>query len=272
MLYISKVNNSVKVEGLDNRLFPDNGTLTAPLNSVILVLDESEIVTFRSAANNNVFFSANISQIRISGSAVTKQTIISAWDAVANASSGGGGGTQVQSDWNVTDTSSPAYIQHKPTNVSAFTNDAGYLTTTNEKFPDGWTTDQDMTALITDINNDDTAVPGSVYLGTVSISDLPSGISQGEMKVEVMSEMEGIGKVIVFTITSTNVEPYMWMYTSAYGNTGTWRSWVLSTQLQAEATARQNADTDLQNQVNTVNSNAVKATVTGTTLNLSTLA
>lgn len=45
----------------------------------------------------------------------------------------GGGG--VQSDWNVSDTSSMAYIKNKPTiptvptNVSAFTNDAGYLTT-----------------------------------------------------------------------------------------------------------------------------------------------
>ena len=39
-----------------------------------------------------------------------------------------GSGTQVQSDWNETDSSSMAYIQNKPTNVSAFTNDAGYLT------------------------------------------------------------------------------------------------------------------------------------------------
>ena len=41
---------------------------------------------------------------------------------------------QVQSNWNETNTSSKAYIQNKPTiptvptNVSAFTNDAGYLT------------------------------------------------------------------------------------------------------------------------------------------------
>ena len=41
---------------------------------------------------------------------------------------GGGGGTQVQSNWNETDTTSMAYIQNKPTNVSSFVNDAGYLT------------------------------------------------------------------------------------------------------------------------------------------------
>lgn len=34
----------------------------------------------------------------------------------------------VQSDWNVTDSSLDSYIQNKPTNVSSFTNDAGYLT------------------------------------------------------------------------------------------------------------------------------------------------
>jgi hypothetical protein len=41
---------------------------------------------------------------------------------------------QVQSDWNVTDSASTAYIKNKPTiptvptNVSAFNNDAGYIT------------------------------------------------------------------------------------------------------------------------------------------------
>jgi lysophospholipase L1-like esterase len=41
---------------------------------------------------------------------------------------GGGGGGQVQADWDETDASNMAYIKNKPTNVSAFNNDAGYLT------------------------------------------------------------------------------------------------------------------------------------------------
>ena len=40
-----------------------------------------------------------------------------------------GAEVNVQSNWNETNSSSDAYIQNKPTNVSAFTNDAGYLTT-----------------------------------------------------------------------------------------------------------------------------------------------
>ena len=45
----------------------------------------------------------------------------------------GGGGTQVQSDWDESDTTDPAYIQNKPTipvvptNVSAFTNDSNFV-------------------------------------------------------------------------------------------------------------------------------------------------
>ena len=91
MLNITKSGNSLVVEGLNNKNYPDNGKLSIPMNSVIIVLDDSEFVTFRSSANNNVYFSANINQIRISGASVTKQTIIAAFDAVANTSGGGGG-------------------------------------------------------------------------------------------------------------------------------------------------------------------------------------
>lgn len=93
MLNITKVNNSVKFEGLDNKQFPDNGVLTVPLNSLILVVeDNSDMVTFRSVANNNVYCSGLIRNIRIAGSTVTKESIITQFDAVANSSSGGGGG------------------------------------------------------------------------------------------------------------------------------------------------------------------------------------
>lgn len=96
MLNITKSGNSLVVEGVSNKAYPDNGKLSIPMNSVIIVLDDSEFVTFRSAASNNVYFSANINQIRISGAAVTKQTIIAAFDTVANASGGSGGGGDVE--------------------------------------------------------------------------------------------------------------------------------------------------------------------------------
>lgn len=161
MLNITKSGNSLVVEGVSNKAYPDNGKLSIPMNSVIIVLDNSEFVTFRSSANNNVYFSANINQIRISGAAVTKQTIIAAFDTVANASGGGGGGGG------------------------------------------------DYDALEAKVNQ------------------------------EILNRISGDAE--------------------------------LSQLIDAEKTARQNADNNLQNQINNVNDDAVSATVSGTTLVLNNL-
>lgn len=92
MIKISKSGNSILVEGLDNVFYPDNGKLTFPSNSLILTIDESNMATFKSAANNDVMFSGLIENITISGEAVTKDDIISKFGVIAY-SSGGGGGT-----------------------------------------------------------------------------------------------------------------------------------------------------------------------------------
>ena len=49
-----------------------------------------------------------------------------------------GAEVNVQSDWNVTSTNSDAYIKNKPNKVSAFTNDAGYLTTETDPTVPSW--------------------------------------------------------------------------------------------------------------------------------------
>ena len=275
MLSITKVNNSIKVEGLDNKQFPDNGTLMIPLNSIILTLDESNIATFRSAANNDVLFSGVITDIQISGSTVTKQTITTAFTAIAN-SSGGGGGTvdaytkaetdallatkaneselsdyatveslaTVAMSGNYDDLSNKPTIPVVPTDVSAFNNDAGYITQEeviiNEAFPNGWHTTGTMADLIADINADTDAVAGKVYMDTVSFSDLPGEMQQAELKAEIISQL-GNSKVIVFTVTSSEVSPYHWEYTSAYGQTNSWREWVTPAAMQSALSVKANS-------------------------------
>lgn len=98
------------------------------------------------------------------------------------------------------------------------------LVIVNRSFPESWRTNGTMRDLIDDINADETAVKGMSYLQTVSCSGLPTGIMQGEMLVEIM-ESQSYGKVILFTMTSSDVHPYHWEYTSAWGGTGVWRSW-----------------------------------------------
>ena len=275
MLNITKVNNSIKVEGLDNKQFPDNGTLMIPLNSVILTLDESNIATFRSAANNDVLFSGVITDIQISGTPMTKQTITTAFTAIAN-SSGGGGGTvdaytkaetdallatkaneselsdyatveslaTVATSGSYTDLTDKPTIPVVPTDVSAFNNDAGYITQEeviiNEAFPNSWHKTGTMADLIADINADTDAVAGKVYMDTVLFSDLPGEMQQAELKAEIISQ-SGNSKVIVFTVTSSEVSPYHWEYTSAYGQTNSWREWVTPAAMQSALSVKANS-------------------------------
>ena len=92
MLKITKQGNSLIVEGVKNGTYPNNGVNEYPLNSLIAVTDESDMVTFRSAATNDVLFSGKVEDITINGESVTKDNILTKFDAVSNAATGGGGG------------------------------------------------------------------------------------------------------------------------------------------------------------------------------------
>lgn len=90
---------------------------------------------------------------------------------------------QVQADWNVTSSSSKAYIKHKPTiptvptNVSAFTNDAGYLTQHQDI-----STKQDKITIVNHGTNDTTfTLTPNVYhiWGTVASLTLTLGNGTG---------------------------------------------------------------------------------------------
>ena len=95
LLKITDLGSGIMVQGTDNVLYPDNATLTYPYNSIVVVTDESDIATFRSASNNDVLFSGLIGKIEIGGETVTKQNINTKFDAIANKESGGGGGGDV---------------------------------------------------------------------------------------------------------------------------------------------------------------------------------
>lgn len=84
MLQITKQGNSIVVKGLDHALYPYSGTLKIPCNSVITVVDESDIVTFRSASNYDVLFSGLVTEITINGETVTKENVGDKFGAIAN--------------------------------------------------------------------------------------------------------------------------------------------------------------------------------------------
>lgn len=94
----------------------------------------------------------------------------------------------------------------------------------NEEFPSSWPKSGTMSQLVTAINNDTSVKKGKIYLSTVTFSDLPAGLSQAEMKVEIM-DINSYGIIKVFTVTSEDRPPYHWERTSAYNRLTNWRSW-----------------------------------------------
>ena len=110
-------------------------------------------------------------------------------------------------------------------------------TSTYKGLPETWDTTHSMTELIASINADSNAVPGKSYLGTVQLSDLPAGMMQAELIIDIMDQLDVDGsKVIVFSLSSADISPYKWEYTSAYGRTGAWRSWATAATLATVAT------------------------------------
>lgn len=127
-----------------------------------------------------------------------------------------GAEVNVQSDWAVTNSSSDAFIKNKPTNVSAFTNDVGYLTSYTETDPTvpSWAkrptkptyTASEVGALslstvipskTSDLTNDSNYVSDSNYVHTDN-----NYTSEDKQK---LSNMDG-KQVTVITVTNPSIE------------------------------------------------------------------
>lgn len=149
-----------------------------------------------------------------------------------------------------------------PTLVSQLTNDAGYIDSiktinnnslvgsgnlelsTYLQFASGWPTTGTTKLFCDAIAADTSAVKGKAYLGEVTFSDLPGSMANGEAIVEIMDGTTAANKVIVLTLNSGNVAPYMWRYT--YWNQGNnvsgWQTWATSAQGAKADTAVQPGD------------------------------
>lgn len=123
MLKISKQNNALIVIGENNDFYVNNGQNSYPLNSLIVVIDDSDMATFRSVATNDVLFSGLIKDITINGEAVTKDNIIAKFDAVSNSSTGGGGGGTVDA-YTKEEADNKFASKDELTNVQTVANDA----------------------------------------------------------------------------------------------------------------------------------------------------
>lgn len=89
MINISRSNKALLITS-DNNQFPwKDGKMSVPLNSIVYIIDESDYVTFRSVANNDILFTSLIGELKINDESVSKDDLITMFDSVANSSGGG---------------------------------------------------------------------------------------------------------------------------------------------------------------------------------------
>lgn len=94
MITLNASGGSITFEFSGNSTYLNDGTINVPINSLALIIDESNMVTFRKSASNDIFVSANIAEF-----GMTKAELESWFKENAVGSTGGGGITsgEVQS-------------------------------------------------------------------------------------------------------------------------------------------------------------------------------
>lgn len=90
MITLSASGGSVTFEFSGNSTYLNDGQITVPVNSLALIIDESDMATFRKAASNDIFVSANIAEF-----GMTKAELESWYKANMVGATGGGSGSGV---------------------------------------------------------------------------------------------------------------------------------------------------------------------------------
>lgn len=98
MINIQKTGNAIVVDFTDNDKYLNNGTIEVAPNELMIVIDDSNMATFKKMSNGDTLFGQLINQIKIQGESVTKDNIIEKFGTIGfSISSGGGEGGAVSS-------------------------------------------------------------------------------------------------------------------------------------------------------------------------------
>lgn len=82
MIQINKVGNTIVVDFTDNDKYLNNGKIEVAPNELMVVIDDSEMATFKKMSNGDTLFGQLIDQIQIQGENVTKDNIIEKFGAI----------------------------------------------------------------------------------------------------------------------------------------------------------------------------------------------
>ena len=158
-------------------------SFTAPYNNLMTLSERAKLSGIENGANKYVLPPATDSVL---GGIKVGDNLTVEEDGTLNAT----GGEQAQADWSQADNTAPDYIKNKPTNVSAFSNDAGYIT--ESKYIEIW--DNGNTAKYTKSEIE------------IMVSQKKPMSYQGHPVLLARSEEDG-SKVNLYYLTSTDGSP-----------------------------------------------------------------
>ena len=123
MITLNASGGSVTFTFDGNSTYLNDGTITVPVNSLALIIDESDMVTFKKSQSSDIFVSANIAEF-----GMTKAELESWYKENMVGSTGGGGvdsGTvQTMIDESISGKADTSYVDQSvsgKTDTSAFT-------------------------------------------------------------------------------------------------------------------------------------------------------
>ena len=90
-------------------------------------------------------------------------------------------------------------------------------------FETSWHTNTTLIQLCSDVINDTSAIPGRIYLGQVTCSGLPAGITNGRMMIEVRKGLSS--KLLLLTVTSAELAPDTWEQSYYVKHFTGWKTW-----------------------------------------------
>lgn len=95
-------------------------------------------------------------------------------------------------------------------------------------FKPEWTTDTTLLEFCQDVISDPSVIVGDLFLGSLTCSGLPTGMSNEEVSVQVTQGLAG--KVLLLSITSTNLSPFYWQQSFYNDTLYGWKSWLVEHQ------------------------------------------
>lgn len=92
MVKLTRKTNTVEIVFSGSSTYLYDGTIAAPLGSLVLITDASDMATIRRAPSYDILFSAKIADMEFGGTQATKDNINDLFNATCGGNSGGGGG------------------------------------------------------------------------------------------------------------------------------------------------------------------------------------